>query len=55
MRCAIYARVSTSEQTCDNQLFELRQYVAARGWVGTEFVDRGVSGAMEKRPASMHC
>jgi DNA invertase Pin-like site-specific DNA recombinase len=51
MRCAIYARVSTSEQTCDNQLLELRQYVAARGWIGTEFVDSGVSGAMEKRPA----
>ena len=51
MRCAIYARVSTSEQTCDNQLIELRRYVEARGWTGTEFVDSGVSGAKDKRPA----
>src|SRR5687767_3342661 len=51
MRCAIYARVSTSEQSCDNQLIELRQYVEARGWTGTEFVDSGVSGAKDKRPA----
>ena len=51
MRCAIYARVSTSDQTCDNQLIELRRYVEARGWTGTEFVDRGVSGAKDKRPA----
>jgi DNA invertase Pin-like site-specific DNA recombinase len=51
MRCAVYARVSTSEQTCDNQLIELRRYVEARGWTGTEFVDSGVSGAKDKRPA----
>ena len=51
MRCAIYARVSTSEQTCDNQLIELRRYVEARGWTGTEFVDSGVSGTKDRRPA----
>ena len=34
-----------------NQLLELRRYLAARGWVGTEFVDKGVSGAKDKRPA----
>lgn len=51
MRAAIYARVSTTEQTCDNQLLELRRYVEARGWTGQEFVDRGVSGSKEKRPA----
>jgi DNA invertase Pin-like site-specific DNA recombinase len=50
-RVAIYARVSTSEQTCDNQLIELRRYVEARGWSGTEFVDTGVSGAKDRRPA----
>ena len=48
---AIYARVSTLEQNCDNQLIELRRYVEARGWTGTEFVDRGVSGAKDRRPA----
>jgi DNA invertase Pin-like site-specific DNA recombinase len=51
MRCAIYARVSTSEQTCDNQLIELRRYVEARGWTAVEYVDRGVSGAKDRRPA----
>jgi DNA invertase Pin-like site-specific DNA recombinase len=51
MRCAIYARVSTSEQTGDNQLIELRRYVEARGWTGTEFVDSGVSGTKDRRPA----
>ena len=51
MRCALYARVSTTDQTCDNQLIELRRYVEARGWTATEFVDSGVSGATHKRPA----
>lgn len=30
---------------------ELRRYIAARGWQATEFVDRGVSGAKDRRPA----
>jgi DNA invertase Pin-like site-specific DNA recombinase len=30
MRAAIYARVSTTDQTCDLQLRELRQYITAR-------------------------
>src|SRR5687767_14636539 len=52
MRSAIYARVSTLDQTCDNQLIELRAYCQARGWpVVQEFVDHGVSGAKESRPA----
>ena len=51
MRAAIYARVSTLEQEPENQLQELRRYIAARGWSATEFVDRGVSGAKDKRPA----
>jgi DNA invertase Pin-like site-specific DNA recombinase len=50
-RAAIYARVSTSDQTCENQLLELRRYCEARGWTGTEFVDTGVSGAKDRRPA----
>jgi DNA invertase Pin-like site-specific DNA recombinase len=48
---AIYARVSTFDQEPENQLQELRRYVAARGWTGTEYVDRGVSGAKDRRPA----
>ena len=51
MKAAIYARVSTLDQEPENQLQELRRYVEARGWTGTEFVDRGVSGAKDKRPA----
>ena len=50
-RVAVYARVSTSEQTTQNQLLELRRYVQARGWVATEFVDEGVSGSKDRRPA----
>ena len=50
-RAAIYARVSTMDQEPENQLAELRRYVAARGWTGVEFVDRGVSGAKDRRPA----
>jgi DNA invertase Pin-like site-specific DNA recombinase len=51
MKAAIYARVSTFDQEPENQLQELRQYVQARGWYATEFVDRGISGARDKRPA----
>src|SRR5207247_7895280 len=51
MRCAIYARVSTQEQTVDNQLLELRRYAEARGWVAMEYVDVGVSGSKDRRPA----
>jgi DNA invertase Pin-like site-specific DNA recombinase len=51
MRSAIYARVSTLDQEPENQLQELRRYVAARGWTAVEYVDRGVSGAKDRRPA----
>ena len=51
MRAVIYARVSTIDQEPENQLQELRRYVEARGWTATPFVDRGVSGAKDKRPA----
>lgn len=49
-RTAIYARVSTADQTVKNQLPALRQYAKARGWKVThELVDRA-SGASDKRP-----
>lgn len=51
MNVGIYARVSTVEQTSENQLLELRRYVSARGWTATEYVDHGVSGAKDRRPA----
>src|SRR3989442_10779796 len=51
-RIAIYARVSTSDQTCDNQLRDLRDYCRARGWTDVrEFIDTGISGTKERRPA----
>ena len=51
LRAAIYARVSTLDQEPENQLAELRRYADARGWMPTEYVDHGVSGAKERRPA----
>jgi DNA invertase Pin-like site-specific DNA recombinase len=50
-RAAIYARVSTFDQEPENQLAEIRRYVAARGWTAEEYVDRGISGAKDRRPA----
>jgi DNA invertase Pin-like site-specific DNA recombinase len=51
---AVYARVSTGEQTPDNQLQELRDVAARMGWqVAEEYVDHGISGAKgrDRRPA----
>lgn len=51
-RIAIYARVSTTDQTCDSQLRDLREYCRARGWQHvTEYVDEGISGTTDRRPA----
>ena len=50
VRCAIYARVSTTDQNCEMQLKDLRSYVQARGWEIREFVDTGWSGAKSSRP-----
>ena len=52
MRVAIYARVSTSEQTVDPQLDALRAYASARQLeIVGEYIDEGVSGAKDRRPA----
>ena len=50
-RAAIYVRVSTTDQEPENQLQEIRRYLDARGWTAQEFIDRGVSGAADRRPA----
>ena len=50
VRVALYARVSTREQTTDNQLMRLRQVAAARDYVIIgEYLDVA-SGADPKRP-----
>ena len=52
-RAALYARVSTvAGQSPEMQLAELRDYAAHRGWcIVDEYVDHGVSGAKDSRPA----
>jgi len=50
MRTAIYARVSTSEQTAENQLLQLREFAAGRGQeVVAEYCDQA-SGGQADRP-----
>ena len=53
MRVALYARVSTCNgQSPEMQVAELREYASGRGWeVFSEYVDLGISGAKESRPA----
>jgi DNA invertase Pin-like site-specific DNA recombinase len=53
IRAALYARVSTTGKGQDVglQLDELRQVAAQRGWRSVEYVDNGVSGAKDSRPA----
>ena len=51
-RCALYARVSTSDQRADLQLDGLRKLAEQRGWkVVGEYVDEGYSGTKDRRPA----
>ena len=50
-RVAIYARVSTQEQSLDPQLQELRALAERRGWsIVGEYTDLGISGAKDRRP-----
>ena len=53
-KVGIYTRVSTLDQTIDNQLIELRDHCSKMGWeVVKEYADEGLSGTLsrEKRPA----
>lgn len=50
MTCALYARVSTTDQHCEMQLAELRRYTQARGWTAfAEYTDQA-SGSKQDRP-----
>ena len=46
---ALYARVSTLDQSCDMQLEDLRRY-SSRFARSYEYVEVGVSGAQRRRP-----
>jgi DNA invertase Pin-like site-specific DNA recombinase len=51
LKVATYSRVSTSDQHCELQVHELREYASRRGWTVTgEYVDTGISGAKASRP-----
>lgn len=49
LRVALYARVSTSDQSLDPQLDTLRKYADARRWEPCEFLDHGQSGRSDQR------
>jgi putative DNA-invertase from lambdoid prophage Rac len=52
MKSVLYARVSTTDQNCEVQLRELREFVTRRGWEPAgEYVDAGISGTKASRPA----
>jgi putative DNA-invertase from lambdoid prophage Rac len=51
VKCALYMRVSTTDQQCEVQARELRDYCQRRGWdIAEEYRDEGVSGAKKSRP-----
>ena len=46
MRCAIYTRASTNNQTVESQLLSLRDYSQKKGYtIIQEYSDEGISGA----------
>lgn len=50
-RVAMYTRVSTTDQHPEMQEQEMKEYVASRGWaIHRIYCDKGISGAIEKRP-----
>lgn len=52
MVVAIYLRVSTDEQTVENQRHRLKEYARIRNWtIVKEYSDEGESGANTSRPA----
>ena len=53
-KVALYCRVSTLDQTIDNQLIELRDHCSRMGWeIVKEYADEGLSGTLsrDERPA----
>lgn len=51
-KVALYARVSTLDQSTESQLLDLRRYVSDRDWeLYKEYTDAGISGTKDSRPA----
>jgi putative DNA-invertase from lambdoid prophage Rac len=50
MKAAVYARVSTTDQTNAIQIRELKDYVERRGWTLVEVYEDKMSGAKASRP-----
>jgi DNA invertase Pin-like site-specific DNA recombinase len=53
VKAALYLRVSTGEQTTENQRLELQRVAAIRGWqIVAEYEDAGISGSKgrDERP-----
>ena len=51
IRAALYARVSTTDQTAENQLRALQEHAARAGWtILATYTDNAVSGTRERRP-----
>lgn len=48
-RCGLYVRVSSSDQNCDLQIKELREYVSRRGWTIHKVYEDKASGANPNR------
>ena len=52
MKVALYARVSTNEQTVEHQIIQLREFAKRAGHeVYAEYIDEAQSGTKESRPA----
>ena len=51
MKAVIYARVSTAEQTTDNQTLELQKVAKRNGWALEAVYEDTISGAKTDRPA----
>ncbi len=52
-KVVIYGRVSTNDQTTDNQLYKLKEVIEIRGWdLVDTYTDEGISGSKgrDKRP-----
>lgn len=50
MRVAIYTRVSTADQSTEQQLGALRPFIQARGWMVAKEYSDVISGTTKKRP-----